>query len=913
MGRIVIAVLAAAIAAVLGHQWLAGSAADLDPTLVPQATAVLAVAAGAGLAWRRGAAKGPDLLLQTVLLGVLALLRGWLCDLAYALGPPGDVTAAAAALLSLGPAGFCLGRILGGVLHGGIASLLLGACLGEAALRIGGAGMLPASVGTLAEVAALGLLARRAAARAEGAAKAAEQGRGSAPRELSQPHALLVGAAAGLLVLSLRRLVPAYVEPSSNAVGDALLALLGPAVIVAWPGSVLARTGWPQRGMAAAGGVLLALVAAATAGSLALYENASVHVALTQQLHLQAVRWSPLLGDWSAWLLAFSGVLAAALGVACGALRGRVAAGLFVAGAGLAAAAEAWLLADASAAVVAPVGMVLGAAGLAALAAPVALLPRAGWLALPVVVLPWLGGPESIGPELGALGLRWRTPAGFTEVRRPGEYGVDAFQRDPLVDVTVFRTPGPESDAIVGRAAWRSTCTARAPVVEVTAAGGLRANPGGLWRTDPEHSRHVGVRIGGIPLHAGHQPLGSEGSLGRLTRVFSVAGPAFVTGVGAELVAADLHDAGLLESATVSSPAPIGRMALHVLLEALGTTGWQAGRVEAPVPAARRAAAGGFRSVIVTPAREGWPGAGALCGREHLQRLARLLSADGRCLLWLDATDLSVEALRGRCAAFAEAFDERCAAFVEMRELDAPFVLLVGWRTEAGRPRAAELQARLPWPEASGLRSRLRSLDDLQALLLCDGPGLCAARWAAESRDRAIASRASGDHGWAAVAAVRDRGARLSRVVADAPDDGAPHAGAADEFAADELCLGLAAHARYEYDLADINETVLEIRPDVDWAAFDEEAARYARAAALDRDHPLLQLALAALLQPLAVSGDYGRFARVFTDCGAEAMRSWRLALLQAWVARSSLETEMAAGAVERARSWRREAGLEDG
>jgi len=119
------------------------------------------------------------------------------------------------------------------------------------------------------------------------------------------------------------------------------------------------------------------------------------------------------------------------------------------------------------------------------------------------------------------------------------------------------------------------------------------------------------------------------------------------------------------------------------------------------------------------------------------------------------------------------------------------------------------------------------------------------AGWTASTRDRQIDSSLvdglTRGCGWAAVAAVRDDGARLSRVVAGAPDETHPSR---------ELFLGLQAHAAYDFQLADINETLLEIKPDVNWAAFQSEVEHYARAAGEDKLHPLLHLALAALLVP---------------------------------------------------------------
>jgi len=191
----------------------------------------------------------------------------------------------------------------------------------------------------------------------------------------------------------------------------------------------------------------------------------------------------------------------------------------------------------------------------------------------------------------------------------------------------------------------------------------------------------------------------------------------------------------------------------------------------------------------------------------------------------------------------------------------------------------------------------LRSAGDLGALLLRDGAGLVAAGedWrelrATHSAPPARWSR----RGWAAVAAIADAQANPASVIDGAPAS-APRSG--------ELYAGLATHAEYDYDLADINDTVLEIQPDIDWQAFDREAAFYAQAAQSNPDDPLLQQAVASLLEPLALSGDYGRFARVFEATGARGMRNVRLAVLEAWVQRHSLEEEAAQAALQRAREW---------
>ena len=71
-----------------------------------------------------------------------------------------------------------------------------------------------------------------------------------------------------------------------------------------------------------------------------------------------------------------------------------------------------------------------------------------------------------------------------------------------------------------------------------------------------------------------------------------------------------------------------------------------------------------------------------------------------------------------------------------------------------------------------------------------------------------------------------------------------------------------------------------------------------------DPENPLLHQALAALLGPLARSGDATRFAQAFEAAHAEQMQSWRLAALEAHVRRAGLQTVEAEAALERARQW---------
>ena len=110
-------------------------------------------------------------------------------------------------------------------------------------------------------------------------------------------------------------------------------------------------------------------------------------------------------------------------------------------------------------------------------------------------------------------------------------------------------------------------------------------------------------------------------------------------------------------------------------------------------------------------------------------------------------------------------------------------------------------------------------------------------------------------------------------------------------------------HGRYKVAWTENKIYLLvEIVDDVEWEFFEQELQHYAAAAREDTDDPLLHLALASLLGPLAVTKDVGRFAEGFQATGAEAMDSWRLAVLQATMLRVSLQEDAADQALARAR-----------
>lgn len=861
-------ILATALAVVLVQHVLAGTNVDLGPRAAGVATGVMLACGGLGLRSRRRVPYLGD----GVALALLVPLRGPLCDAARLLSPASPVAVDLALVVSLGPLAFVLGRQLGGCLHGGLPAVMLGVALGELLAMAGAAGWLPSWAAGAVVAAALAALAEVGGARHE-----------DPTRRDETPLALLAGAAFALWVGVLARITSGYTTPSAWAGDDALVMMLLLGALVAWPASALAPATRPMARslVSGLGALLLAAVLWMATAELALYRDQRVAVDLARALHDRVTRLG-VLDDWLWWLATFAGLRAASAGLVAGALGAR-ALGPAALGGGLALLGLAWLprgpLPPSHDPVLVPATALLAAAGLALAAAPVALLGRRGLLLLPLAGLPFVLMPDDERPR-------------FDGIRRQGEFAVQVLRRSELADVVLYSTPDVDSLSVEGRAAAGTTCTCERTALELTADGGLARS------IEARHDASrpcYGLRIAGIPLHAGHGPTGAQGSVGRLARVFGPRGRWLVSGVGAELLAADLHDAGLLEQGAVATGIPLGDDVGFTLLDALGSRVWTAARVLDPLQAVLPADESDLDGVLVPPEHAAWRSSALHAGREHLERLARRLGPGGRCLLFLDTRALDAGALDARLAAFGAVFGERSAAFVEPRELDAPFVLALGWRDEAGRPEHGELAARVDALERSPLRTRLATPEDLSALLLRDGRAMVAgaAAGAPARRDRPSVPVRWRATGWAAVARVADPDARLDAVVR-----GAESRPGIDP----DVLAGLAVHATYRYRLRDLNDTTYFVPDDVDWTRFDAEAAHYAAAAAHRRHDPLLQLVLAALLEPLAMSGDYGRFARVFETCSARDMQSVRLALLEAWVQSRSLEVEASHRALERAR-----------
>ena len=919
--------LTAAVALLVAHALLAGAQLDLGAEGRGAALVALLAGAGAGCLSRQRL----PYLAEGLAITVLVPLRGPLCRTALALLPTGAGGTAVAAAVSLAPVGFALGRQVAWMGRGSLVGALVGWCLGDLAALSGAVAWLPGPFTGFLAAASFAVLA--------------ELGAGRRDREVPGPAqwgALPLGMALALAVMVLRRGVGAYHEPGLHADVTTRLALLLPAALVAWPASVLAGGVWSRRVFAALGAGLFAWALQSDVQLLATYADPGKHVGLSRAVNTAALRWNEWgVRQWWVWLAAFSGLAAAGLGMLCGALRWR-ALGPALVGADLGVVLHDATVAgspftlleleDRHLAFVGPVTLLMVAAGLAWFGAGLGLAGKAGLLGLPLVLLPFV----TVGTEYH-LGLE--------EVRRIGEPVVEAFQRRVAGDVAVFSTYGPDTASPEGNERYRSTFTQRRPLwnvehLEAWAADpeafipaahdhGAHAEPDdhdthdhpheeGLEEAEPradedlyeydEHGRIIdptvrdllkqrrhGLRVAGVDMHGDEPPTGPEGSATRLLRLFGVPGRAGVFGIGAEFLAADLVDAGLARSLVVGSEAPLGGIQFGLLKDALGLPGFEAVVETRPRDLLRRLAPGTLNMAVVAPGRHEWPGTATRESCEAYRDLRALLAPGGRALAWIDTTDLGGRALAARLAAFGAAFGERSAAFVEMRGLQPPFVLLLGWVDEAGRPRADDL--RLPAPDLTGLRTRLAGFDDLSAMLLRDGRGLV------ELADDGPVHRAGrpqptglwADGGWAAVGRVCDPAADLSSVVAGADSRARP---------SPALLAGLETHGDYSYHLARLRTQVVEFLPDIEWSAFEREWRHYAEAAELRRDDPLLMLAVAALLEPLVLEQDFTRFAEVFEAVGADRMPSWRLALMEAVVRHSVLQPEQAAAARQRAREW---------
>jgi hypothetical protein len=891
----VIPSIAIAITVVLVRYVLAGSAMDISHSSWVLAPGVLALSMGCGLLSR---SKLPYLA-DSMAVAVLVLMRGWACDASLAVLPPpwgGDVLAA---LLSLGPLGYFMGRQLSLLLPPGLMSPLLGWISGEILVAIGALAWCPGLLTGFLAAALVAALVEMGTGRRIPSARSDE--------DRVSWEAAPLGVVLALLLVVLRRVAPSYVSPTGDVTSEALLALLVPAALVAVFAVMLTGSSMARRTAYTAGCLGLAWACWHAVGLLGLYVDNMLMIQLTREYRMTANEGWPLVTEWHAWLMMFSGMSAAALGLALASLR-RSAAGPLVLGLGLGLLAEAWVMSEP---VMAPLHLLLAASGLAGACCLMS------WNRRWVLLLPLAAVPFWLLP-----GPLW---VGFDGVRRVGDYAADGWRRSVITDLTLFSTGNLDNLAVEGRRVARDSFSDRIPFLAFDDGGALlfkgqlvepeepsaAFEPGFDPDDDAPVKRYFGVRVAGVPMHPNHDPVGPEGSLGRLHRLLAVPGSALVLGVGAELVAADLLDAGLarqddntsagLQAVTLATRVPMGGIIGRVLLDNLGLEAGLDVVGEDGLRALRAAPSGAFSSVVLSPEREGWPGAGWMLSNGVLERLADRLRPDGRLLAWVDTTDLDGRSLRARLAAFGDVFGTSCMALLELRELDAPFVLLVGWRDEAGRPTADELTQRMGVSDRSGFRTRLNTLDDLGAMLLFDGSGLAqlAGDGPVHARGRPVPPSLLADHGAAAVAAVYTPGARLSGVFEGGPD-------AERDLSA--LLAGMAQHSTYFYQLDRLRGAMMvEPLDDVDWAAHGVEVQAYARAAAVESDNPLLHLAIAALLEPLAREDDLSRFAQAFLTIDCEPMASWRLALLHHYVLVEGLEPELADAALDRARglaSW---------
>lgn len=823
---------AAAIVVVLvARLMLAGAAVDLGPNAAPWSGGLLVIGLGLGLASRtRMPALG-----DAVALALLVPARGLLCDLVLALLSGATLALPVAAAVSMAPAGFALGRLAGrAVVGAALVGPWIGWMLGEALVALGAAAWLPPWFTGAAAAATLALLVEM---------------RGKTVDDTDVPPGvtgLPVGLAVALLLVTLDRIVPAYVEPPAQPSAQIRAQVLLVLLVLLVPASVVAG-----RGFTVTGRVLLSLAALALAWwvgpaleGMAIYERGADYFAYSQQLHNEyATPYAPLTNDFRVWLVSFPARLLAPLGIMVGCLRGRVA-GPFAIGAGLGVLAEAWIDVDP---VHGPAALVVLAGGAALVAVPMAIGgPRGAWL-LPLVVVPFLVYPKGTWPA-------------FDGIRRIGEFDVASFSRTVAGDVSVASIP---------------------------------AGEGELDRR---------MRFGGLELHEGHVPVGPYGSVSRLARLFASDGPLLAAGLAVELPANDLLDAGLATSVSVATSMPLPHRALLELNDALGLSGLSRERRVHTELALARARDGFFGTVLIAPAPDACArDAGSLAAVDSLEHAAAALAPGGRCLLWLDTAHLDARALGARMAAFGTVFGEQSLALVELRELDPPFVLLVGWLDEAGRLDPARLRGRLPSVDPEGRRVRVADLADLDTLVIADGPRLArlARSGPVHRRARAVTPNAYARTAGAALLAVYDPDSALANVLA-----GGVSEEASDGSDLSPVLAGLAQHGRYSYHLEALRSQILEITPDIDWDAFEAEVALYAQGASADPGNPALHLVVAALLEPLVEEKELTRFDEAYGEVGGWYLESPRLARLEAEVLEEALQPEKAAAARRRAEEW---------
>jgi len=868
--RGVIALLSAALTGLFTAQLVAVLHMELGATGFFVAPAVFVLALGSGLLSRvhlpyLGACFGVVL---------CSLLRAPLDAALFALFGAGTTRLVLSCALGLAPLGFLLGRQLAPQLERAVLGATLGASLAALAVACGAVAWMPV-VWLSGPLVAVALASLSEAGRHRGGAPEHAAG------ERSAWPALPFACCTTLLWMALARHLPAYVEPSGPAGVESLLALLLPGLLVAVPARVVcSRGGVMARGVQSLGLLALALAAWNLAQSLSLYAFPPLYAQRTWEWRGFAQTWAPWLDEWRAWLLIFGGWSAAGFGLCLGGL-GRRAAGPALLGVGLAVFAQEYVARGSG---FASQQVLVVAAGVAACGA-VWPWQRRAWLLTPLALAALLLFPTERRDE-------------WARVRRVGEMSATLAARTRPGEVLMFGTGGPDNISPDGRDAYRRSFTGdrRAHAHPLDEP----ASPAAFESEEPVSSiQFQGLRLAGLGLHEGVMPLGPEGSLGRLLRAFHRAGSALVLGHGAELLAADVLSLDPGRELAWSSDMPLGPRVTTLLLTELGHTPDIGTRLEALQREELDAALDerAWDLVVSSPERALSPLSGRTLGLERLQRARASLTRGGRCLAFVEITDLDARALAGRLGAFGAVFGERSLAMLSLRELSAPTVVLVGWRDDAGCPDLGELRARLRCAQRTGTRPIVSTADDVAGLVVFNGRELASlGTTVALHRDLRPLPAGRGPRGWTALAA-------LERFAFDpAPAlPGWPSAPAATW----RLLAAMGAFAPHRFDVdRPTGSMSVQISADTDWEAFERLVDALAAVSVEAPGHPLLPVVVAALLEPLSVHAEYGRFADAWKRLHADALPGWRLPQALAHVAEAMQQEELATQAAERAKAW---------
>ncbi len=885
------------IVAVAARALVTGSVVDLGMPLMGWSAAVVAAGLGVGALTKRVPS-----LFDALVLAVGITARGMVaagCVSVFGTGPFGWGLALVA---SLAVPAFMLGRFASVWIRGRSIVVALAWVTGELLVVFGVVASWPGvATGPVAALLAF-LLTRGAAdetadvaaavdAASEDAAAPSERVAVAEPLSFGVLAAGLLGASLTLALLVMRRVMPGYTAPTVHATSEWIIALLVPAVVIAMFVAVLVGNpkSWSGRIARLAGGVGVAVALIVMFDASTSYQ-VNGHIALTRQLrgdtraYAETFAW---LRPWDLWVTSFIGYLAAGFGIVLGAVRGRASAG-FALGAAVAFAGEAIVIPAAP--VFGPTWMLLASVGLAGWSGVVGVFGIWGLLAAPIAAAGFWMRDD----------VHW---SGYDEMRRPGELSAEAHVRSASTETLLFSSPLLGTTSPEGTLAYLQTSIGRKPLFPVYESAFEKFDAKVRQMEDEAKEglmRRFGVRIAGVTAHPGHPALGEDGSVGRMLRLFGRAGEALIVGYGAELIGLDwsmVDGVAHVGVATPSADRDGTRMGdyLLVLADVTETKGLSE-RVEANVPftLARAFETRGYDVVVVAPERPEWPGAGASLTVERLGAIRAALASGGRCLAWIDTMSLDAASLRARLAAFGTVFGERSVVLVEPRGLDAPFVVAIGWSDDEGDPHGDVLvPGTTRGVELSGLRTTLRSRDELDAHVILDGRAMVelAASAGAHSRDRFVVPSRFARTGWSAVASVYDTASRWAPDTVGSGTDALP-----------KLMEALEQHASYSFHLAFVNQTVVENLGDIDWDAYDTEVALLIEAAQTNPKNSLVQFTIASLGEQLVVHSETTRFASLYEAVGAEAMESWRLQLLKAAALDHQLEPELAADAMARAR-----------